>query len=37
MSFNLQEIHDRLPIEKTPEAKEKRKALFNQFDVNGNG
>ena len=30
-------IKDMLPIEKTPEQKEKRKDLFDSFDPNGNG
>lgn len=30
-------IREKLPTEKTPKEKEARKALFDQFDPNGNG
>ena len=30
-------INEKLPYERTEEAKEKRKKLFAQFDPNGNG
>lgn len=30
-------INEKLPFERTDEAKEKRKALFKQFDPNDNG
>jgi len=35
--INWKEIHDKLPMEKTPEDKARRKAMFKQFDPNGNG
>ena len=30
-------INEKLPFERTDEAKEKRRELFKQFDPNGNG
>ncbi len=35
--INWAEINEKLPYERTDEAKAKRKELFNQFDPNGNG
>ena len=34
---NWAEINEKLPFERTDEAKEKRRELFKQFDPNGNG
>eukprot|EP00116_Pleurobrachia_bachei_P000931 sb/3461193/ len=37
MSINWAEINEKLPSEKTPEQKERRMAMFDMFDPNGNG
>ena len=36
MSINWAEINEKLPSEKTPEQKERRMAMFDMFDPNGN-
>jgi Ca2+-binding EF-hand superfamily protein len=35
--INWEEINEKLPFERTDDAKEKRRELFKQFDPNGNG
>merc|ERR1711863_167463 len=35
--INWEEINSKLPYQRTPEEKAKRRELFNQFDPNGNG
>ena len=35
--INWELLREKLPFEKTPEAKQIRKDLFSQFDPNGNG
>jgi len=37
MKVNWKEIHDKLPMDKTPADKARRKEMFKQFDPNGNG
>ncbi len=35
--IDWESINEKLPYQRTPEEKAKRRELFNQFDPNGNG